>query len=114
VVGADALGGIRHLVPQLENALEQHEPLGVRDRPGRLRGRLPRAGQRPGRVVRRVPVVRLLDVGPPVADELRVGFDREREPGVHAAVLAGQQVLVHGLPDQRVPERVIKTLRSAR
>ena len=72
----------------------------------RLHGRLPGADQRPGRVVGRVPVVRLLHVGPPVADQRRVGVDRERELGVHLAVLAGQQVLVHGLADQRVPERV--------
>jgi hypothetical protein len=51
-------------------------------------------------------VVRLLDVRPPVADKRGVGVDREREPGVYLAVLPGQQVLVHRLPDQRVPERV--------
>ena len=101
-----ALGGVRHLVPQLEDAGEQHQPLGVRDRAGRLHGRLPGADQRPGRVVGRVPVVRLLHVRPPVADQRGVGVDRERELGVHLAVLAGQQVLVHRLPDQRVPERV--------
>ena len=105
VVGADLRRGVRDLLPQLEDPVEEHQPLGVRDR---VRG-LHRAchdGERARRVMRRVPVVRLLDVRPARRDERRVGVDRPGEPGVHGGVLARQQVRVHGLLDQRVPERV--------
>ena len=106
MVRVDPLGGVRHLIPQLEHAGQQGEPLGGRDRPARLRGRPPGADQRPGRVVRRVPVVSHLDGGPAGRNQRRVGVDGLGEPAVQAAVLARQQVVVHGLADQFVPERV--------
>ena len=109
VVRVDPLGGVRHLIPQLEHAGQQGEPLGGRDRPARLRGRPPGADQRPGRVVRRVPVVSHLDGGPAGRNQRRVGVDGLGEPAVQAAVLARQQVVVHGLADQLVPERVAVT-----
>ena len=109
MVRLDPLGGVRYLIPQFEHAGQQGEPLGGRDRPARLRRRPPGADQRPGRVVRRVPVVRHLDGGPPGRNQCRVGVDGLGEPAVQAAVLARQQVIVHGLADQLVPERVAVT-----
>ena len=52
----------------------------------------------------RVPVMRLLGRGPPGRDQRRVSADGLREPAVQLAALAGQQLVVHRLADQRVPE----------
>ena len=106
VIGADLRRGVRHLLPKLEDAVEQHQPLRVRDHVRCLHRRPPGRGERARRVVRRVPVVRLLDVRPARRDKRRVNVDCLGEPGVHGGVLAWQQVRVHRLLDERVPERV--------
>ena len=115
VVGADPLGGVRHLVPQLQDAGQQRKPLGAAHRPARLRRRLPGGDQRPGGVVRRVPVVGHLDGGAAGRNQRRIGVDGLGEAAVQPAVLARQQVFVHRLADQLVPERVaVGPARAAR
>jgi hypothetical protein len=51
-------------------------------------------------------VVRELDSGPARRYQRRVAFDGLGEPAVQPAALARQQLLVHRLADQAVPERV--------
>ena len=106
MIRADPLGGVRHLIPQFKHAGQQRKALGGRDRPARLRRRLPGGNQRPGGVVRRVPVVSHLDGGPAGRNQRRVGVDGRGEAAVQPSVLARQQVFVHRLADQLVPERV--------
>ena len=106
MIRGDPLGGVRHLIPQFEHAGQQRKPLGGRDRPARLRRRLPGGDQRPGGVVRRVPVVSHLDGGPAGRNQRGVGVDGLGEAAVQPSVLARQQVFVHRLADQLVPERV--------
>ena len=62
--------------------------------------------QRPRVVVRGVPVVGDLGRGAAHRDQVRLGLDRLGVAGVQPGVLAGQQVVVHRLADQRVPELV--------
>ena len=103
---ADPLLGVRHLVPQLEDPAEKLELLGVSERAARRHGRAPAADQGLDGVVRRVPVVRLLDLGPARRDKAWIVPQRRGEPGVQPGVVARQQVVDHRLPDQAVPERV--------
>ena len=58
-------------------------------------------------VVRGVPVVGDLGRGAAGGDQMRLGLDGGGEAGVQPGVLAGQQLVVHGLADQRVPELVV-------
>ena len=106
VIGGDPFGGVWHLIPQFEHAGQQRKPLGGRDRAARLRRRLPGGDQRPGGVVRRVPVVSHLDGGPAGRNKRGVGVDGLGETAVQPSVLARQQVFVHRLADQLMPERV--------
>ena len=107
VIGADPGGRVRHLVPQLQHPGQHGQPLGVRHRLGLLGRGLPGADQRPGHVVGRVPVVGHLDVRSVRRHQVTVGLDGLREPRVQPAVLTRQQVVVHRLADQRVPEHVV-------
>ena len=94
------------MLPKLEHPGQHRELLRVRHCLPGLPGRLPRADQRAGRVVGRMPVVCLLNRGLAWLHQPRIGADGLGEPAVHLAALAGQQLIVHGLPDQRVPERI--------
>jgi hypothetical protein len=98
--------GVGHPVPQGQGTLPVGDGLGCADPPGHLartHGRLQGARQ----VVRGVPVeghaaqrrqarVRVL-VDPPLEDR--------RQPRVEPGALVGQQVVVHGLTQETVPER---------
>ena len=106
MICTDPLPGVRYLPPQLEHPGQHRELLRVRHRLPGLPGRLPCADQRAGRVVGRMPVVCLLNRGPAGLHQPRIGADGLGEPAMHLAALAGQQLIVHGLPDQRVPERI--------
>ena len=105
-VAAGARLGLGDLVPELERALV------VGERLGEGVPRLGRAGRREGRVegarqvVGRVPVPRELGQARVVA----VGpclLEAAREGGVQARPLAREQVVVDGLLEQRVAERVV-------
>ena len=56
--------------------------------------------------MRRVPVMSHLDGGPAGRNQRGVGVDGLGEAAVQPSVLTGQQVFVHRLADQLVPERV--------
>ena len=112
MAGADPLRGAWHLVPQLEDPGQQRELLGLgKSVPGR-RSRLPGAHQRPGSVVRVIPVMGLLDQPPAGGDQPGIGAEDLGEAGVQPGTLARQQVVVDGLADERVPERVSVLVRS--
>jgi hypothetical protein len=99
VLGAYSLSRVRHLVPELKYACEQGEPLCVGDGLARLRRCLPGADERPGYVVRGIPVMGHLDGCPARRHEGMISVNRRGEASVQAAVLAWQQVLVHRLAD---------------
>lgn len=106
VAGADALLGIRHRVPQLENPGEQRELLGRGERVPGIGGGVPGADQRPGVVVCVVPVVGLFDHRPARCDQPGIRPQGLGESRVPAGALAGQQVVIDRLADESVPERV--------
>ncbi len=95
--------GVGHGVPQLQRPFELEQHLGGRvARVGLLRGGDGR-GQGPRQVVARVGVVGELGGDPRLPDPLGEPL---RVPGVQAGALAGQQLLVHRLAQQRVAEDV--------
>ena len=106
VVDAEPVGRVGHLLPELEHPLQEPGRLGVRVAPARLAGGDPRGDERLRVVVRGVPVVGDLGRGAAGRDEVRRGLDRGGVAGVQPGVLAGQQVVVHRLADQRVAELV--------
>lgn len=106
MIGADPLRGVRRLLPKLEHPGQHRKLLRVGQRTARLAGRLPGADQRPGHVVSRIPVVRLLNWRPAGRDQSWIGANDLGEPAVHLAPLAGQQLIMHRLPDQGVPEQI--------
>jgi hypothetical protein len=57
-------------------------------------------------VVRAIPVMGQFDREPPGRQQGGVSLERLRVAGVQTGVLAGQQIVVDGLADQGVPERV--------
>ncbi|GGM74701.1 hypothetical protein GCM10010106_21490 [Thermopolyspora flexuosa] len=106
LVGAEPFRGIGHLVPQRQHPLQELDALGVGEGLRGLGGGLPGGDERPHVVAGRVPVVGDLEGGPPGRHQRPVAFDLLGVPGVQPAVLPGQQLVVYGLADQRVPERV--------
>jgi hypothetical protein len=106
VVGAEPVAGVGHLLPQLEDPLQQAGLFRVRVPLAGVVGRLFRGDQGPRVVVRGVPVVGDLGGCAAHRDQLRLGLDRLRVAAVQAGVLAGQQVVVHRLADERVAELV--------
>jgi hypothetical protein len=99
-VGANSLGHIGDRVPQIEDAREHAELVGVGERPFGGTGSQPRGGERP----------RLVTSGEPVVGEggERRGITLQRlaVAGVQCDAFPGQQVALDRFPDQRVPEGV--------
>ena len=112
VAGADPLHCVRHLVPQLEDPGQKRKLLGVgKGAPGR-RGRPPGTHQGFGGVVGVIPVMRLFDQPPAGGDQPGIGAEDLGEAGVQPGALAGQQIVVDGLADERMPERVPVLVRA--
>ncbi|MGA4729983.1 hypothetical protein ACPB67_21400 [Micromonospora taraxaci] len=107
VVHVEQVGGVGHQLPQLQRPLQQSALLGVRVPVGGGAGRGLRGDEGTRVVVRGVPVVGDLGRGPPGGDQVRLRLDRGGEAGVQSGVLAGEQLVVYGLADQRVPELVV-------
>ena len=100
------LRGAGHPVPQLQDLLQHLQLLGEGEA-GRGAGcRSPGRSQRPLVLMRVAPVQRKPDLGHAVAAERGVGFQRLGERPFGPDALAGQQVLLDGLPDQVMPEVV--------
>ncbi|MCF0097132.1 hypothetical protein B0E54_06001 [Micromonospora sp. MH99] len=107
VVHAEQVGRVGHQLPQLQRPFQQSTLLGVGVPVGGGAGRDPCGDKGAGVVVRRVPVVGDLGRGAAGDHQVRLGLDRGGEPRVQPGVLAGQQLVVHGLADQGVPELVV-------
>ena len=104
LVRAGERGGVGHARPQLERALEERRALAVGLDVHRRPAGAHRGGQRGRLVPGREVMVR--DRGCALRAGRRAGLARLREPPVQVGALAGQQVVVHGLAQQRVAERV--------
>ena len=96
-----ALGRVGHAVPQRQRVLELPQRLAGRVDALRLHARRHRRRERPRQVVRAVPVAGELGLR-----RRGVGLHRPRQRRVQRGPLAGQQVLVDRLADERVAERV--------
>ncbi len=101
----DRVGNLR---PQLERALDVRECFGIRVHALGLMGGIERRAQRASSVVRGVPVPRQLAGQRGRAAFAPLGMLGEQlgEPGVEPYPLAGEQVVVHGLAHERMPEQV--------
>jgi hypothetical protein len=106
VAGADALRGIGQRRPEFEDPGQHGELLGIGQ--GTLsRARcLPGALQRPAGIVRRVPVVCLLDHRAARRDQGWISRQRLGQAGVQPGPRARQHLPEDRLADQRMPERI--------